>query len=133
MKVTGFDGKSYNLKFKKAKGKCSKYHEKARVLLKKIFPLESIYEETLLLGSRKLNRPNLKADFIIPSRKLLIEVHGKQHYEYCGFFHGNQLNFLEHKSRDSRKMEWCELNNIQYIELPYDETESEWLCRIQNV
>lgn len=133
MKITGFDGKIYNLKFKKPKEKCSQYHAKARILLKKIFPFESIYEETTLLGSKRLNRPNLKADFIIPSKKILVEVHGKQHYEYSSFFHGNKLNFLEHKSRDLRKEEWCHLNNIQYIELPYNETETEWICRIKNI
>jgi hypothetical protein len=133
MKVTGFDGRVYNLKFKKINGKCSKNHEKARVLLKKMFPFDSIYEETLLLGSKKGNRPNLKADFIIPSKKMLIEIHGQQHYEYSSFFHGTKLKFLEHKSRDVRKIEWCELNNITYIELPHNETESQWIYRIENV
>lgn len=133
MKIQGFDGKIYNLKFGKPKPNCSTFHIKARDLLKKTFPFDSIYEETLLLGSKRFNRPNLRADFFIPSRKILVEVHGEQHYTYKSHFHKNRLSFLEHKSRDLRKIDWCNLNNIIYIEFPYNESESEWLCRIENI
>ena len=36
------------------------------------------------------------------------------------------------KDRDREKREWCELNSIEYIELPYNEKENQWVERIKN-
>lgn len=33
--------------------------------------------------------------------------------------------------RDNEKKEWCELNNIQLVELPYNEDINEWRKRIE--
>jgi hypothetical protein len=35
------------------------------------------------------------------------------------------LGFVKHQKRDREKKEWCELNNIEYIELPFDK-ENDW-------
>jgi hypothetical protein len=40
------------------------------------------------------------------------------------------LGFVKAKKRDADKKEWCELNSIQYIDLPFDETEDQWKKRI---
>jgi hypothetical protein len=40
------------------------------------------------------------------------------------------IGFMKHKKRDQEKKEWCEINGIEYIELPYNETVAEWKKRI---
>jgi len=40
------------------------------------------------------------------------------------------MNFAQHKKRDREKIEWCELNGIEYIELPYSEDLEQWRKRI---
>lgn len=132
MKVIGLDGRSHNLQFNKNIRQCSKGHEKARNLLKVIFPNDFIYEEVTLKGTKKFNKPDLYADFIIPAHRVLVEVHGNQHYEQNNFFHDSKVDFIEGQKRDKRKIEWCQLNNITYIELPCKENEDEWRRRISD-
>lgn len=132
MKVIGLDGKQYNLQFNKHCGKCSSGHEKARILLKKIFPNDFIYEEVTLRGTKRFNKSDLYADFLIPAHRILVEVHGDQHYEQNNFFHDSKLDFIEGQKRDRRKIEWCEKNNIIYIELPDKENEDDWRRRISD-
>ncbi len=132
MLVKGFDNKEYKLKLStKQRTNCSKGHIRARILLKKIFPNDIVYEEVTLLGSKRANKNILYCDFLIPSHDILVEVHGKQHYE-IGYFHDSKLSFIKAKSNDLRKIEWCELNNISYIELPDGESDAEWELRIFN-
>lgn len=71
-------------------------------------------------------KSNLRADFfclIIDKehkiRKVIIEVHGGQHYKFVPFF-----NDLYSKERDSIKKEYCQNNNIIFMELSYDKIES---------
>lgn len=132
MKVVGLDGRSYSLTFSKPPTKVSKGHALARGLLKEFFPNDVIYEEVTLKGTKRFNKSNLYADFLIPNHKILVEVHGDQHYEHNAFFHESKLDFIEGQKRDRRKMEWCELNDIIYIELPCKESLDEWKRRISN-
>lgn len=132
MRVTGLDGRQYNLQFNKHARKCSKGHEKARIILKEIFTNDTIYEEVTLRGTKRFNKGDLYADFFIPAHRVLVEVHGDQHYEQNGFFHDSKLDFIEGQKRDRRKIEWCELNSITYIELPCKENEDEWRRRISD-
>jgi len=37
---------------------------------------------------------------------------------------------MKKKKRDRDKIEWCNINNIKYIELPYNETENQWIERM---
>lgn len=132
MLVKGFDNKEYKLKLStKISKKCSNGHLRARILLKEIFPNDIVYEEVSLLGSAKFNSKTLRADFLIPSHKLLIEVHGKQHYQKT-FFHQDKLSYLKSKRNDIRKIAWCGLNNILYIALSDEETNEQWKYRIFN-
>lgn len=132
MLVKGFDNREYKLKLStKQRSSCSKGHKRARELLKEYFPYDFIYEEITLPGSSKFNKGVLYADFIIPSHRLLIEVHGKQHYEKT-FFHDSKLSFIQSRANDLRKIEWCNLNNIVYIELPDGESNEQWKFRIDN-
>ena len=48
-------------------------------------------------------------------------------------FHTSKLEFAKSKKRDKDKYDWCELNNLLYVGLPYDESDEQWKHRIQNV
>lgn len=133
MKVNGFDGRIYNLQLnKKTRGKCSDLHKRARFLIKEIFPLELVFEEITLPGSKTHSNSLLYLDFLLPSKAIGIEVQGQQHIEYTPFFHGNKQSFGKSQNRDNVKEEWCELNNIILIQLPYNESNEEWKLRIVN-
>ena len=127
MKVKGLDNHEYNLKLKNnTRENCSKGHELARQILKEIFPSYIIYEEITLPGSKeKTQTKPLYADFLIPNIRIIVEVHGQQHYTYSSFFHKDKLDFYRSKKRDQIKKKWCELNNFSYIELKYDR-QSKW-------
>ncbi len=126
MKVTGLDGKIYTWKLerKDAKSNESKFHTLAREVLTQLYTLDTIFEEIELPGSK-----GLIVDFFLPLRKLAVEVNGQQHYEFNQFFHGTIQNFWKSKERDRNKRDWCELNEIQLIELDYRKTE-EWTNQI---
>jgi hypothetical protein len=138
MKVKGINGKEYvwNLSgydvFQNDQRKRSKYHIRARNLLKEIFNSYRILEEVKLPGSTSLHRKSvLYLDFYIPNLKLGIEIHGEQHYDYSPFFHKSKADFLKSKARDEDKIEWCELNGIDLIVLKYSESDDEWRTRIK--
>jgi len=130
-KVVGFDGNCHNFNFtknrsRKFRNNKSSYHLDARLLIQEIIPNKSLYEEVTLPGSKRSGRPSLLyADFFIPDLMLIIEVHGKQHYEYCSFFHKSVMDFYQSKQRDKDKIEWCVLNDINILILPYNE-KNQW-------
>ena len=131
IRVIGFDQREHKFNF--AKNKSRKYlenksslHTKTREIIKDLFPNLSVYEEVTLPGSKKIGRSSLLyADFFIPELMLIIEAHGRQHYQYCSFFHKDKMDFLNAKKRDLDKIEWCEINNIKIAVLPFDRKE-EW-------
>lgn len=127
MIVKGLNGRSYNLKLKKKRySNCSKGHDLAREILKKIFPFEEFFEELNLPGTNKL-----KLDFFIPNYKLAIEVQGIQHTKFIPFFHQHKVNLMKSFQNDNKKKQWCSLNEIKLIELKYGR-ECEWESIIKN-
>jgi hypothetical protein len=106
----------------------SEFHLRARELLKKTFPTLQIIEEIPVPIKRS---ETYYLDFYIPMLKVAVEVHGEQHYKFVSFYHHNQLGFIKSQKRDREKEEWCNINNIRYIELPYNETEDQWLDKIK--
>jgi hypothetical protein len=105
----------------------SSLHLRARQLIHNCFPTLQTLEEISVSVRRA---ETLYLDFYLPLIKTCIEVHGEQHYAFNRFFHSTVLGFLKHKKRDQDKQEWCSINNIKYIELPYNETDDEWRLRI---
>jgi len=139
MKVTGINGREYvwNLNGYSVaandKRKRSKYHIRARNLLKEMYHSYRMLEEVKLPGSTQSHRKGvLFLDFFIPQIKLAIEVHGQQHYKYTPFFHKNKADFAIAKAKDEDKIEWCELNKIDIIVLKYSETDEQWRDQIEN-
>lgn len=139
MKVLGINGKEYvwNLSpydIKKDSTRArSKYHLRARSLLKEIYHSYRILEEVKLPGSTAKHRKGvLYLDFYIPQIKKAFEVHGQQHYEYNAFFHKNMADFVLAKGKDEDKIEWCVLNDITLTVLKYSDSDEEWRKQIEN-
>lgn len=119
------NGKSYKLKFNRnPRNKPSGLHIYARCYLKEIYPFDILIEEVYI--------PKIKiyVDILLPSRKLAIEINGRQHYEYIPFFHKSKLDWLKAKQRDIKKKITLEENGIVLISLKYDETD-QWKQQIQ--
>ena len=138
MKITGLDGKefSWNPASKQSKTtNRSNLHNKAKELLKQVFPYDRILEEVALAGTNSgihcARRGTLRADLFIPNRGLIIEVHGEQHFEFNGFFFKNKLSFYRAKARDKDKKEWCRINDIEIVEFNYDEDIDEWRKKVE--
>lgn len=138
MKVIGINGKEYtwNLTnyavFKDNIRARSKYHLRARNLLKEIFHSYRILEEVKLPGSTAKHRKGvLYLDFYIPQINKAFEVHGQQHYEFTPFFHKTKANFILSVTKDQDKETWCELNNIKLLILKYSESDEQWRNQIE--
>ena len=133
MKIRGLDGQVHNWKLHGYVVRASesrprsKLHLKARSILKDIFPTVQILEEVAAPITRT---EKLFFDFYINTVKLVVEVHGQQHYKFNTMFHTSAQDFANQRKRDRRKAEWCEYNNITYVELPYNEDEDQWRIRI---
>ena len=139
MKVTGINGREYAWNFTSYnvdandKRKRSKFHVRARNLLKTIFHSYRILEEVKLPGSTESHRKGvLYLDFYIPQIMMAIEVHGQQHYDYTPFFHKNKADFALAQAKDDDKIRWCELNKIDIIVLRYSDTDEQWREQIEN-
>lgn len=132
MKIQGLDGREYNLKLSNTtRTTVSKPHFRMRQLLAKLFPLEHIYEEVTLLGTRTNKRPSLLfADFIIPSLKMVIEVDGGQHDEYNKFFHEDKAAYYKAVARDRDKSDWCDINGITLVRVKQKDSDEEWQKQI---
>jgi hypothetical protein len=134
MLIKDLDGNNHkwqltgNINHSKAINK-SAIHLSARVLIKSLFPTMISLEEVPINVRRS---EILYLDFYIPLIKLCIEVHGEQHYKFISHYHQNTMGFLKHKKRDKEKKEWCYINNIKYVELPFNENINQWSTRIKN-
>lgn len=106
--------------------KRSNLHLTARKLIYEMYPTLKILEEV----SVKPRDTVLFFDFFINTIKKAIEVHGEQHYKYNSLYHATAREFLEQRKRDSDKKEWCYINNITYVELPYNEDVEQWREKI---
>ena len=126
IKIIGLDGKEYKWhigQYNRQRPVVSSGHGRARELLKEIFPTEIILEELTLPGT---GRSPLYADFYLNGPKLMVEVHGKQHFEYNQHYHGSIAGFMKSKARDNKKFEWCEINGIDLVILKDTDTDDRW-------
>lgn len=133
MKFIGLDNREYRIEpthylSNSDRMDKSEPHLKCRSILREVFPFDIIIEEFPLPGSRGVGS-KLYSDFFIPARGIMVEVHGKQHFEYCKFFHSSPQGFIKSKRRDREKKEWAEKNNITLIILKDSEID-EWRRQI---
>jgi hypothetical protein len=140
LKVTGLNGREYNLNLQKYdvkandKRKRSKHHVRARKLIKEVYHSYRILEEVKLPGSTSAHKRSvLYLDFFIPNIRKAVEVHGRQHYEHIPFFHKSKADFILAKARDEDKIEWCELNDIEIITLKFCGSDDDWRKSIKGI
>lgn len=126
MKFIDLNKKEYTFeldtKFKiKSKEECrSQAQYKLGQLLCQVFGRNNIFEDYPLPGTG-----NLSWDFWIPHRKIAIEWHGRQHFEYVKHFHQSKSGFRAQQNADSRKEQLANLNNVTLIIL-YDDIFKDW-------
>ena len=92
----------------------SKIQFNVKKFLHKYWKNYIVFEEFPVAGTK------LSLDFYNANKKIAIEVQGKQHTKYVPFFHGkNKINYINQLQRDRDKLKFCELNEIQLVEI-YD-------------
>ena len=134
MIVKDLDGHEHNWsllgKMKNLRSNISNLHKSVLSLLLETYPTIPILQEISIPLRRN---ETLYLDFYIPLLKKAIEAHGEQHYKFVAHYHSNAMGFIKHKKRDADKQEWCNINSIEYIELPFNESKEEWKQRIIKV
>ena len=97
----------------------SKVQFKTKKFLEPFWKGQIVYEEFPVYGSR------MTVDILNATKKLAIEVQGKQHSEFNKFFHNNsRLKYLEGIKRDIKKAEWLESNRFILLEIEEDEVKT---------
>lgn len=77
--------------------------------------------------SKSINASGIaKIDFYLPDYNLFIEYNGEQHYIPLDYF-GGKLRFEKQKERDEYVRNYCKENNINLLEIRYDENIEEKL------
>ena len=97
----------------------SKVQFRTKKFLEPFWKGHIVYEEFPVYGSR------MTVDILNATKKLAVEVQGKQHGEFNKFFHNNsRLKYLEGIKRDIKKAEWLENNGFILLEIEEDEVDS---------
>ena len=90
----------------------SKIQATVKKFLKPFWKAQMVYEEFPVYGTK------LKVDILNATKKLAIEVNGKQHNSFNKFFHSNsRANYLKSIKRDHKKLKWLEKNGGNLIEM----------------
>lgn len=94
----------------------SKIQFATKQFLKEYWKNHIVYEEFPVYGTR------LKVDILNATKKIAVEVNGRQHSTFNKFFHGgSRQKFLQSIKRDCKKLDWLESNNFEVIEIEEDE------------
>ena len=88
---------------------------KVKQFLKPYWENQIVYEEFPVYGSK------MKVDILNATKKIAIEVQGRQHKEFNKFFHKTRANYLASIKRDQQKREWLEKNNFKVVEVEEEE------------
>ena len=84
--------------------------------LKTYWKGQVVYEELPVYGTK------MSVDILNATKKIAIEVQGRQHNEFNKCFHSDsRLKYLESIKRDLKKAEWLEMNDFNLIEINEDE------------
>lgn len=104
-----------HINHKQGCSKCS--FSKGELVLEEIFKKYNIKAESQYNIPEMVN--NYKIDFYLPEYRLLIEFHGKQHYEYIPFFHDGNYTFEDQKNRDNMVRDAAIRWKYGYLEFNY--------------
>lgn len=112
MKLKDINGRETSINHKNSDAPYkSNIQAECGAIIQDFFPFENLWKEFTIPGSR------LSIDFLLPRRKLVVEVDGRQHDEYVAHFHGHpgKKGFAESKKRDTMKEQWCSENGFLAI------------------
>ena len=99
----------------------SKFQRTVKTFLYPYWRYDAVFEEFRVLGTQ------LTLDFYNHTRKIAIEVQGAQHLEFVKHFHKTRANFLRQIRRDDKKMDFCNINNIDFLQIyPDDKLSQEY-------
>lgn len=90
-----------------------KYQSEVGEIIRAQLPNELLLEEFPCLGE------GLFLDFYLPKKHLAVEVQGQQHTSFNSFFHKDKADFLLQQKRDRLKQQWCDVNKIKLVHIPY--------------
>lgn len=94
----------------------SKIQFSVKQFLKTFWKAQMVYEEFPVYGTK------MKVDILNATKKIAIEVNGRQHSSFNKFFHSNsRANYLKSIKRDIQKSEWLEKNDFTLIEIEQSE------------
>ena len=94
----------------------SKIQFKTKQFLKEYWKNHIVYEEFPVYGTR------LKVDILNATKKIAVEVNGKQHSSFNKFFHdGSRQKFLQSIKRDCKKFDWLKSNDFEVVEIEEEE------------
>jgi len=89
----------------------SKFQHEIGLQLVDEYPHDAIFTEVHVPGE------NFFLDFFVPSVKLVVECHGRQHQEHVKHFHKTRQDFHRQQDTDGRKKRWCKLNGFRFVEV----------------
>tara|TARA_R100000808_G_C2148887_1_gene157111 strand:+ start:825 stop:1241 length:417 start_codon:yes stop_codon:yes gene_type:complete len=90
----------------------SKIQFQVKQFLKQFWKNHIVYEEFPVYGSR------MTVDILNATKKIAVEVQGRQHTEFNKFFHNNsRLEYLKAIKRDFEKASWLDKNGFKLIEI----------------
>ena len=99
----------------------SKFQRTVKTFLYPYWRYDAVFEEIRVLGTQ------LTLDFYNHTRKIAIEVQGAQHLEFVKHFHKTRANFLRQIRRDDKKMDFCNINDIELLQIyPDDKLSQEY-------
>lgn len=92
--------------------KCrSNFQFEIKQFLKTFWMNHVVYEEMPVPGSR------MTIDLFNMTKRIAVEIDGKQHDEYSEFFHGSRSKYRQQIIRDVTKEEFCQSNNFELLRI----------------
>ena len=108
------------------KNSLSIFQKDVKTFLKRYWKNQIILEEMPVPGSR------MRVDFVNLTLRIAIEVNGAQHVSFNKHMHGGDSDkYREQIARDLKKMQWCQKNNLKFVEIYPDDMPltKEWFSK----
>lgn len=111
--------------------KCrSNIQKKVKLFFKDFWESDFVCEEMPVIGTK------MKIDLYNHTKKIAIEVQGRQHDAFVPHFHITRHGYGKQLERDEKKAEWCKLNGIVLVyirEADLDNLSSKWFKDNYNI
>ena len=94
----------------------SQFQFRAKQFLKNYWEFDRVFEEFSVAGTQ------MHFDFYNHSKRIVVEIHGRQHSKFVKHFHGTRIGYRDQIKRDLEKIAFCEINAIKMVEI-FEESE----------